>query len=752
MRDNLALSILVVEDDNELRELLLEVLEENGYQVEGASSGHEAIEKARESAFDLVITDIRMGEMNGLEALLEVKEDTTDFESMVITGYADEEIPAQALRMGVGEYLKKPFELDQFVAAVERLLSNYREKLYRQADEADTRRAAIWGCEGKAIKRNNTHIVAASRLSWEVAGELGFTTEEAEKLQLGTLLALLSDTEDPPPGELCTRLLFLNSSRAKTLLNTVGELYEKQLILPERPYIESVPDDLEGEQEVLQALRELSQFGGMEISQDPIDHRRCQGLKSLAEALLQRGDHRGAAQAFATLTKQGGAKEIVEAHLGLARAHRVAEKPEAACKWAMEAVSKAEALGPSARTLTALEAASNLRLLNDSKAERYIALAGTLVEQNGLVEMEPLVDLSAQLVGAQSLHPNSFDQNHDIFLSSGLPRLKSSLRWFLPLVFHRLGKNSELEELCSRLVLLFPEQTRNLISTGELSGVGARSALKLLDRSRNSLTTDKVNTPSPTTDQPVLRCYSLGVFEVYLGEEMLSPQVWKSQKIKYLLAYLAAHRGRPVPEDRILDEFWEGLGKSNLYSGCSYLRKHLRLPSSKTNYIVRRSGMLSLNDSLPFWHDLSEVESLDSKIRQLPSDDPRVPQLSRQLIALHRGPYLDGCTMSWAEQSRIRINRIVIDSYTRLIEWCRKTSNATQMAEYANSLLEMDVCNQEANLGLIESMVLAGKPEQAARQYEVFEKNMDRELGLELPIDAVRSYHQIMMSVKPVGH
>ena len=56
MRDNLALSILVVEDDNELRELLLEVLEENGYQVEGASSGHEAIEKARESAFDLVIT------------------------------------------------------------------------------------------------------------------------------------------------------------------------------------------------------------------------------------------------------------------------------------------------------------------------------------------------------------------------------------------------------------------------------------------------------------------------------------------------------------------------------------------------------------------------------------------------------------------------------------------------------------------------------------------------------------------------
>ena len=118
MRDNLALSILVVEDDNELRELLLEVLEENGYQVEGASSGHEAIEKARESAFDLVITDIRMGEMNGLEALLEVKEDTTDFESMVITGYADEEIPAQALRMGVGEYLKKPFELDHFVAAV----------------------------------------------------------------------------------------------------------------------------------------------------------------------------------------------------------------------------------------------------------------------------------------------------------------------------------------------------------------------------------------------------------------------------------------------------------------------------------------------------------------------------------------------------------------------------------------------------------------------------------------------------------
>ena len=55
------LSILLVEDDNELRELLVEVLQENDYHVEGASSGPEAVEKARETPFDLVITDIRRG-------------------------------------------------------------------------------------------------------------------------------------------------------------------------------------------------------------------------------------------------------------------------------------------------------------------------------------------------------------------------------------------------------------------------------------------------------------------------------------------------------------------------------------------------------------------------------------------------------------------------------------------------------------------------------------------------------------------
>ena len=90
-------------------------------EVEAVSSGEQALTKAMEVAFDLEVTDIRMEGMSGLEALEQMKQHQPDIGSLVVTGYSTEADSIRAIRLGVGEYLKKPFDLSDFLAAVEAL-------------------------------------------------------------------------------------------------------------------------------------------------------------------------------------------------------------------------------------------------------------------------------------------------------------------------------------------------------------------------------------------------------------------------------------------------------------------------------------------------------------------------------------------------------------------------------------------------------------------------------------------------------
>jgi CheY-like chemotaxis protein len=115
-------TILVVEDDEFMRTALLETLEDEGYQACGASSGPEALELAGQKPFDLVVTDVRMPGMDGLECLQKLKEIHPELSSIVITGYADREAPTRALQLEASDYLYKPFNIDQLVNRVAQLL------------------------------------------------------------------------------------------------------------------------------------------------------------------------------------------------------------------------------------------------------------------------------------------------------------------------------------------------------------------------------------------------------------------------------------------------------------------------------------------------------------------------------------------------------------------------------------------------------------------------------------------------------
>jgi len=102
--------VLVVDDEVHIVELLTSILEEEGYEVIGASSAEEALAYMEQYAVPLVVSDIRMGGMSGLELVGEIKKINSSAEIIIITSHASIESAVSALRAGAYDYVLKPFD------------------------------------------------------------------------------------------------------------------------------------------------------------------------------------------------------------------------------------------------------------------------------------------------------------------------------------------------------------------------------------------------------------------------------------------------------------------------------------------------------------------------------------------------------------------------------------------------------------------------------------------------------------------
>ena len=100
--------ILVVEDDAEMRSLLKDFFEEDGFEIDSVSNGSEAFRKIAREPFDLIITDIRMPGLTGLDILPGIKKLQPEVSIIVITAFGSEEVRRKALDRGATAYLEKP--------------------------------------------------------------------------------------------------------------------------------------------------------------------------------------------------------------------------------------------------------------------------------------------------------------------------------------------------------------------------------------------------------------------------------------------------------------------------------------------------------------------------------------------------------------------------------------------------------------------------------------------------------------------
>ena len=133
--------VLVVDDEQSMRELLAIMLRQAGYEVAVADGGEEAVERlTKGEAFDLVVTDLRMRKVDGLAVLKAAKEFSPRTVVLVVTAFASTETAVEAMKLGAYDYVTKPFKLDELKLTVSNALERRRLQDENQALKRQLRR------------------------------------------------------------------------------------------------------------------------------------------------------------------------------------------------------------------------------------------------------------------------------------------------------------------------------------------------------------------------------------------------------------------------------------------------------------------------------------------------------------------------------------------------------------------------------------------------------------------------------------
>ncbi|HET6461343.1 MAG TPA: response regulator [Syntrophales bacterium] len=114
--------VLVVDDEGGMRQILTEYLNEFGYEVDSAVNGQEAMQKYKNGHFDIVLSDLVMSPMDGLELLGEIRKMDPDAIFIMMTGYPSLNSAMEAMKIGAADYVTKPFNIDEIRLKIDRVL------------------------------------------------------------------------------------------------------------------------------------------------------------------------------------------------------------------------------------------------------------------------------------------------------------------------------------------------------------------------------------------------------------------------------------------------------------------------------------------------------------------------------------------------------------------------------------------------------------------------------------------------------
>ncbi|UPU34520.1 diguanylate cyclase [Geomonas paludis] len=307
------MELLVVDDEETLRSVVSQVLSADGFTVSEAASGEEALEAFRAGSHQLVITDIRMSGMSGIELLNEIKSHNPDTQVVIMTSHASLDSALTALRAGAYDYLVKPFESLDLISAVAgraaekaRLVAQNRELLEqltranRELQEANQALKEMAVRDGLTALYNHRYFQEA------------FAQEVARSKRFGKRCSLIffdvdnfkhyNDTHGHPEGDRLLKGLaqiVMSHSRACDIAARYGG-EEFVLLLPETGKEGAVTAAEEMRARVAEhpfAGRETQPLGRVTVSVGvasfPEDGSEAQALLECADQLLYRAKNSG---------------------------------------------------------------------------------------------------------------------------------------------------------------------------------------------------------------------------------------------------------------------------------------------------------------------------------------------------------------------------------------------------------------------------------------------------------------------------
>ena len=170
--------ILVVDDKEMMRDSLQATLSRAGYEVQVSKSAMDALDRIKQQSFDVILTDLKMPKMNGLQFIDELKCLGTDAQVVMMTAFATIDTAVEAMRKGAYDYIQKPFDADEIVLLLQRVLDH---RQLQKENEAYQVNARDWqrGCElvgsssAMAMVMERIKLVARSSATVFIQGESG---------------------------------------------------------------------------------------------------------------------------------------------------------------------------------------------------------------------------------------------------------------------------------------------------------------------------------------------------------------------------------------------------------------------------------------------------------------------------------------------------------------------------------------------------------------------------------------------------
>lgn len=727
--------ILVLEDDNELRQIMAEVLQDEGYGVVAVSRGEDAVALANQQEFDLIVSDIRMDGMDGLEAISQTSQLQPAMGSLVVSGYCTEKETLRAIDLKVGGYLRKPFVIHEFLQSVRSVLQRQEVQRNDRNQLDQYRQVWLWTHRqllGSLEQQRFPGLLRWWELGQRLAQQLGLAETAAERVLSGLAWQLLELPDAPGWPQSAGPEESEFQTLCRELWPYAGGEWPAALAAPGSARLQAAY-----QQALNQEMAPRS------------DGSQPRGMLALAQTLEEAQQTAAARQAYQQLLRRPGAL-AGQACLGLAR---LAWKEQDQAEWTrrLEDLKTLSASGGYAQALTELAVLSRQPSLLEQAQQAFqgqpqsaefclLQLADGQAAE-GAKDQAALQLLSARFRPHFARHAGWLvaEVLLRVDVAKGGRRLAFMALDFSPQIARLMGAEQLPKAALLNLLEVFQRFPQEL--PGELvqallshSEVEIRQQARLLDQGQGSSS---------------LRLHSFGAFTARCGVKTVEESEWRTQKIKYMLAYLASRWDRPVVEDELIELFWpeaRGTGKRNLYVAATTLRKALRpnQEAREVDFVVRHQGRLGLNLQLPIWHDASEAESTWSKAQEaLKSGQPgEACECFRQLCDLAGGDFLEGCYLDWALRRRAQWTERFSQASLHLCKTALERQGWEEAADWAQRSLQWEPADLDTHQALLRAYLGLRQPEAVIRSFEAAAHRLRRDYELEPSTEMLELYHR----------